>query len=212
MTTNPRLRFYYFPKSLGMCPITAVLDRLGDGPGIPSTRETLANEIRRAGAPDLVEEWQDVDNLEGLWILDAVQYEIFRTVYDSPAGLPDNMLESVMYPLLNALGQYIEFDPLEDVVQSELPVDPHEGIINTYQGGVIVNEHDEDIITLEYTKLDGTRVIHPNWNDCVYIDNKATPLDTARAINELLSRRGADFRIADIDDGSDTYIFITESK
>jgi hypothetical protein len=213
MTTDRELlRTYYFPKGHGLCPLTSILDRLGDGPGIPVVRETLAAEICRAGAPDLVKHQYDIDNLEGLWVLESPQYEIFRTVYESPASLLDTMLESVMYPLLDKLGQYIAFEPLDEAVQSEPPVDPHEGIVNTYQGGVIVNEHDEDIITLEYTKPDGTRVIHPDWNDCVYIDAKATPLDTARAINELLSRRGADFRIADIDDGSDTYIFITESK
>ena len=96
-------------------------------------------------------------------------------------------------------------------VEAEVPADPHEGVINTYEGGVIVDEQDEDKLTLEYTKPDGTRVIHPDWNDCAYVDAKATPLETARAVNELLSRRGADFRVVDIDDGSDTYIFITES-
>ncbi len=89
--------------------------------------------------------------------------------------------------------------------------DPNEEFVNEYPGGVCPIEEDGDDFHILYKTPDGTQREHP-YSDCCFVDGRATPLDAACGINELLARKGVDFRVAHVNDGSDTYIFILEAR
>jgi hypothetical protein len=89
--------------------------------------------------------------------------------------------------------------------------DPNEEYVNTYPGGVRPTVEDGDDFEIAYQTPSGAERIH-SYADCCFVDGRATPLDAASGINELLARKGVDFRVAHIDDSSDTYIFILEDR
>jgi hypothetical protein len=89
--------------------------------------------------------------------------------------------------------------------------DPNDEFVNTYPGGVQPVVEDGDDFEIAYRLPDGTERKH-DYANCCFVDGRATPLEAMRGINDLLNRAGADFRVADIDDGSDTYIFILEKR